>query len=300
MCLLLSDPHCYSLSTPQGEDGEPTWLGIDGMSDGAQTSGFNTPDVSRPGTPEEVPNIPAGERDGLPLPSSSKRGRTFAREAAKLVALHKAKTMFKSKAKRKEADSKKETSTTSQKSAKDPRAKSEPLLKGAMYDDEVRPGPQKLTPGGGVLSALLKLYEQPQSERSSQATLVPSAANSPPEASASATGFFGGANALGAPESVPTPQAFANEVQRRANLHLNGMLSDAGTNAELNRISTPQLYTSKQNGILNALQQSTASMTGAASPNSTLPVHPTRGRQENLQYVYLTNATSAWRKADIW
>lgn len=270
-------------STPVTEDGELAWPGMDGMSDGVQTSGFNTPDVSTPGTPEEVPNIPPGERDGLPLPSS-KRGRSFTKEAAKLVAVHKAKTMFKGKAKKKEVEKMKSAPESSKPTVKDPRARSEPILlaRGAMYDDEVRPGSQKSTVGGGVLSALLKLYEQPQSERSSQATLVPSAASTPPEASTSATGFFQNTGTHRAPEVLPTSLSFADEVQRRSNLQLNSMLNSESKHADNPQIVQPRPYTPKhQNGILNALQQSTGAMTGAASPVSSSATHSVRGLGEH-------------------
>lgn len=249
------------------------------MSDGMQTSGFNTPEASRPGTPEEVPNIPPGERDGLPLPSSSKRGRTFTREAARLVAVHKAKTMFKSKAKRKDESHNRSASNVSSSSQSDPRSRSEPVMlaRGAMYDDEVPPSVPKATAGGGVLSALLKLYEQPQSERSSQATLVPSSASTPPESSTPARGPIHGGGSHRAPEELPTPIAFANEARRRGNLQLNNMFSGSAARKETripSQPSTPKL----QDSIFGALQQSTAAMTGAASPASanarSAPVRP--------------------------
>lgn len=272
-------------STPLTEDGDGAWSGMDGTSDGMLTSGYNTPDVSRPGTPEDVPNIPLGERDGLPLPSS-KRGRSFTKEAAKLVALHKAKTMFKSKGKKREVESKVSASTSSKSAPQDPRARSAPLLSagGAVYDDEVRPGSHKSAPGGGVLSALLKLYEQPQSERSSQATLVPSAASTPPETAASATGFFQNAGRHGGPEKLPSSLAFADEVQRWNDLQLNSMLNSGSNHADTERTAQPQPYKPKtQNGILSALQQSTAAMTGAASPISSSAAQSIRGLADNAK-----------------
>lgn len=252
------------------------------MSDGMQTSGFNTPDVSRPGTPEELPNIPLGEKDGLPLPSSSKRGRTFTREAAKLVAIHKAKTMFKSK--RKGDGHKREGSSGS--APRDPRSSSEPLRasKNAARDDSL---PSELsrnpTAGGGVLSALLKLYEQPQSERSSQATLVPSAAGTPPEGAPT----FARAGPHQTPGDPSSTAAFANEVRRRSNIQLGNMFS--GTSAKVDNNSnawqrppTP----SQQGGLFGALQQSNAVLTGAASPyasNAATP--PLKRPSPTLEYV---------------
>lgn len=185
-----------------------------------QTPAGNTPDVSRPGTPEDVPYIPAGERDGLPLPSSSKRGRTFAREAAKLVAVHKAKTMFRSKRK---CNLPKSSSAT----ARNPLGNSAPLRSEAadVYYNEKPQEARTAASGGGVLSALLKLYEQPQSERSSQATLVTSTASTPEGLPPALRPFQGGSSRPVTESSTASARAFADEVRRRGDIQLNNMLN---------------------------------------------------------------------------
>lgn len=284
-CIPYSSTSCpYRPSTPQNEEGEPVWPTFDGLSDGAQTSGFNTPDVSRPATPEELPNIPAGERDGLPLPSSSKRGRTFTREAAKLVAVHKAKTMFKSK--KKQPSHKPGESSSSAGPSADSKASSETLRHGrrASREAELPADLRKAAPTGGVLSALLKLYEQPHSERSSQATLVPSTASTPPESMAAFTKPVQGGGTHRAPEELAVPLSFADEVHRRGNLQLNSMLDSLNAQSNGAPASSRQNQPAKHaDGILGALHQSNAILTGAASPISSGAMAPPKRPESGLK-----------------
>ncbi|KAG0147270.1 hypothetical protein CROQUDRAFT_480959 [Cronartium quercuum f. sp. fusiforme G11] len=113
-----------------------------------------TPDSSRPVTPDSDLDIPFGERDGLPS-DPNRRPRTFTREAAKLVSLHKFKLGVSSSRRR------------------------EPTLGTAQAGASGALGPianaiprSGIPVGKGVLSSLLGLYNQPTSAQSSSATLL--------------------------------------------------------------------------------------------------------------------------------
>lgn len=219
----------------------------------------NTPDASRPASPITEPlNIPSGERDGLPINVSSTRaGRAFTKEAAKLVAVHKAKGMFMNSVKNRGNGSRHATSSREA----SPVRRHETIAAGAQYDDEVAPGADRPTQGVGVLSALLKLYEQPQSVHSSSTTLVPSRSGSPAR-----------------------PTHTHHEHDQRHSQHGNASPPDHGSH----RPRTPQLqqFISKaadrvqhfrddrdrpaaarsKGGVFGALQASAFSLGGAASP----------------------------------
>jgi hypothetical protein len=148
-------------------------------------SAFTTPDVSRPGTPtfEDVDIVRAvprcltwrgadesaqlhGERDGLPISSQRQAAAAFKRQAAKLVAVHKAKERFMSAGARK---------SHGQGVDADAVAAALRTVSPRASADEERPAQPAPAPAGkGVLSSLLRLYDgpQPPSMNSSQATLV--------------------------------------------------------------------------------------------------------------------------------
>jgi hypothetical protein len=180
-------------------------------------------------------NIPAGERDGLPIASSSKRGRTFTKEAAKLVAVHKAKSMLKRPGHLRNNSA--ENSPT--------RARGVTSVSRTLYDDDIPAGAQRQAQGSGVLSALLKLYDQPQSAYSSSATLVASQGSTPGDRSPG--------NDLSQGRSEPS--GISDGRQHVANFfRASGRSSQA---ASRDRV-----------GVIGALQTSALNLSGAAQPAS--------------------------------
>jgi hypothetical protein len=262
---------------------------MDGLSDGLRTPGsaFATPDASRPPSPEAVSHIPPGEKDGLPLSSTStKRGRTFTREAAKLVAFHKAK-MFKGKKKptshARGASGSSDVSPTRRGAS----TESAYINRSSIYNDQpATPSVNRPPSGGGVLSSLLRLYDQPQSEYSSSATLVPSRANTPP---ASSEGFplVQGTSNHRAPAELPVPPSFASEVRRRSQIQLNSMLNGASHRVDTIRDwhERPSSSDKSKHGLASALQQSTAALAGAASPAASSITASAKRPGHNVEYV---------------
>lgn len=238
---------------------------------GGLSSGGATPETSRPGTPEEGLNIPPGEQDGLPLPSA-KRGRTFTREAAKLVAMHKAKSFFRGR--RSGRSSPASTSPVRGKG----RIQSQSTHKGALYDDDPPPGRDRPVQGAGVLSALLKLYEQPQSAYSSSATLVPSRSSSPaPESPTTSTHRNGShdnsESTHRAPDVLDSPPTFSKRNRPSSTSQLSSLIRGAA-----DRITDDRPAAAKNKaGVFGALQASALSLATAATPaGSTISPAPER------------------------
>lgn len=192
--------------------------------------------------------------------------------------------MFKSR--KKEAVRKPEASSSHARSSADPRAASEPLRQATRSSREVDLTPEirKSAPTGGVLSTLLKLYEQPQSERSSQATLVPSTASTPPESVTGSGRPVHGGGTHRAPEELAVPLSFANEVRRRGNLQLNSMFGNSSPEGNLAPSAAKQTQLGRHaNGIYGALHQSNAVLTGAASPSSSEVKAPSKRPENGLK-----------------
>lgn len=159
-----------------------------------------------------------GERDGLPTFAKS-NNRLFSKEAAKLVAVHKAKGKFQNLTNRyrgvdphavtaalerhvsnspsktnrhqrdpsteeKEVERLEEAVDVGKGAVKDERRHSKTPFHFPRWNTSTSTlnAPPKSAAGTGILSSLLKLYELPQSVASSQATLVPigSEGNTPP------------------------------------------------------------------------------------------------------------------------
>lgn len=284
-------PGHVSVSVPSTPADEPygfDWTGTSGASDGMRTPGVAsdpvTPEVSRPGTPDEHLPIPSGERDGLPLPAG-KRGRTFTREAAKLVAMHKAKNAFLG---RKPGQSHADASASSSADTSPVRSKNVPgpsksALKAreALYNDEhTISTPAPPVPGGsGVLSTLLKLYEQPQSNHSSQATLVAGSSRAPSpdhlETSPNVPTASPQRSQHRAPATLDTPPAFS-EKRQRSNPQLSGFFKDAAVKWHDYRDDRPATAKSHA-GVFGALGASSFALAGAATPTgSTVAPAPQR------------------------
>lgn len=256
-------------STPVEEiDGFPWASNADGASDGTRTPGGGvTPDSgSRPGSPEAHIDIPAGEQDGLPLPSS-KRGRTFTREAAKLVAMHKAKNAFLA---RRSGHARSSAEGSPTRSAPAKKSASAQAAREALFNEAPSTSTSQNAPSGtGVLSTLLKLYEQPGSAYSSQATLVASRPASPDvphqiDASQNRPNTSGSVSHQ-APARLDTPSSFSDNARVRSNPHLGNLFKDAANRWQDYREDRPAAAKS-HGGVFGALQASTFNLTGVATP----------------------------------
>lgn len=238
--------------------------GLEGASDGSRTPATmpNTPDVSRPPSPVMTAQIPSGERDGLPISASAaKRNRTFTREAAKLVAVHSAKDKLLAG-----RDRRRQT-TTSDASDRPSPAKSirvnHPAV-GALYDDEEAPRPVPPQQATGVLSALLRLYENP-SARSSNATLVTSRPESPHDNTT--------ASHVASQPQPPAPTPASSKIsptasladRRNAHMQLPRALKNVAQRVQDYREDRPSTARS-EGGVFGALQASAFSLGGAATP----------------------------------
>ena len=219
----------------------------------------NTPETSRPGTPtyeNEGIDIMAGERDGLPT-SGERSARKFGREAAKLVAVHKAKGRFRSMGSRHRPQG--EGGVDAAAVAAALRAD---LARKEVTDDAARaaaannPAPHSAGKSGGrgVLSSLLRLYDQP-SMASSQATLVDSSPPRPPPPSRPS--FDGLSNAL------RSAGRSAGDAMTKATPFL-----DFGDRPAQARSS---------GGVFAALQAGALDLAGPAAPRNTT-VRPAPGR----------------------
>ena len=240
-----------------------------------RTPGGITPDSSRPGTPEERLNIFSGEQDGLPI-ASSNRGRTFTRDAAKLVALHKAKSMIlpQRPGPSHANDKSHHTSPSIAKARK------------ALYNDEVPAGAQKSTRGIGVLSALLTLYEQPQKAHSSQATPVDNGVE--PLVSDQAPGAPSATPATGPPLSATThrvsedhsiPPSLHENKGRLNQPHLGNFFRETASRlSDYHQGSYDRPPEAKsRGGVFGALQASAIGLAGPATPTaSTVAPAPER------------------------
>ncbi|GAA95938.1 uncharacterized protein L969DRAFT_160713 [Mixia osmundae IAM 14324] len=113
---------------------------------GTPPSGMTTPATSRPGTPDSDIDIIDGERDGLPTnQSQSRQNKMFTRQAAKLVAVHKAKGRFTALAERARANN----------AGKEHKAKT----KEELIQELAPPGPDF-----GILSNILRRAKSNESE----------------------------------------------------------------------------------------------------------------------------------------
>ncbi|OAV91395.1 hypothetical protein PTTG_05692 [Puccinia triticina 1-1 BBBD Race 1] len=139
-----------------------------------------TPDQSRPGTPDSDLHIPFGERDGLPS-NPNRKPRTFTREAANLVSLHKfniAAALGRSHPAQAAGPSgpakRLGTAASHNATVRENRALGASLGLSASGSGSGRAGFRGpgMSMGNGVLSSLLHLYNHPPSAQSSSATLI--------------------------------------------------------------------------------------------------------------------------------
>ncbi|KAI9626986.1 hypothetical protein H4Q26_017619 [Puccinia striiformis f. sp. tritici PST-130] len=120
------------------------------------TTPMATPDQSPPGKAGSNLDIPFGERDGLPS-NPNQKPRTFTREAANLVSLHK----FNMSA-----------ALGRGRSGQSIRANVLSKRLGTASSHNATSAGLGITMGNGVLSSLLHLYNHPTSAQSSSATLI--------------------------------------------------------------------------------------------------------------------------------
>lgn len=216
----------------------------------------NTPEGSRPATPtyeDEPIDIIAGERDGLPT-SGERATRAFGREAAKLVAVHKAKGRFRSLGGRGRQGEGGVDAAAVAAALRADMARAEVTQEGARAGSSSRPAPAAKPAGHGVLSSLLRLYDQP-SLASSQATLVdPSPPRPPPPSRPSFDGLGSALRSAGrsAGEAVTKAAPFLEFNDRPAQARSSG-------------------------GVFAALQAGALDLAGPAAPRNTT-VRPAPGR----------------------
>lgn len=198
-----------------------------------------------------------GETDGLPNASSTSLKR-FQRQAAKLIAVHRAKNAFKSAGSQHRSHA---AQLTSASGGVDPNALQEALARTTRLEEGVRPSngledTQQFTGTVGVLGSLLQLYseQQQQSERSaasSSATLV-----NPPEPLSSED-----------PSRGPSPRALTFAIRRAAE-----GVGDA-VRKPISRLSED-----RHPSAIGALQGSSLNLAGIATPSaSVLRPNPERG-----------------------
>lgn len=171
----------------------------------------------------------------------------------------------------------------------------------ALFDDEspsMSASQGAAGSGGGVLSTLLKLYEQPQSNFSSQATLVPSRPPSPDLVAAN--DVLGTADPLPAggthlaPARPDTPPSFSANTRNRSNPQLSALFREAAGKWQDLRDDRPSAARS-QGGVFGALQASTFNLTGAATPaGSTIAPAPKRPgfRIESAALMLITSCST--------
>ncbi|POW20757.1 hypothetical protein PSHT_03173 [Puccinia striiformis] len=141
------------------------------------TTPMATPDQSRPGTPDSDLDIPFGERDGLPS-NPNRKPRTFTREAANLVSLHKF-NMSAALGRGRSGPSsganvlgkRLGTAASHNATVRENRTVGAGVGLSSTGASTGRAG-LGITMGNGVLSSLLHLYNHPTSAQSSSATLI--------------------------------------------------------------------------------------------------------------------------------
>ncbi|KAI7963751.1 hypothetical protein MJO29_004178 [Puccinia striiformis f. sp. tritici] len=141
------------------------------------TTPMATPDQSRPGTPDSDLDIPFGERDGLPS-NPNRKPRTFTREAANLVSLHKF-NMSAALGRGRSGPSsganvlgkRLGTAASHNATVRENRTIGAGVGLSSTGASTGRAG-LGISMGNGVLSSLLHLYNHPTSAQSSSATLI--------------------------------------------------------------------------------------------------------------------------------
>ncbi|PLW35452.1 hypothetical protein PCANC_14677 [Puccinia coronata f. sp. avenae] len=161
-------PYKYNPPSPRDASYLPTGT--------TPNSNMATPDQSRPGTPDSDLDIPFGERDGLPS-NPNRKPRTFTREAANLVSLHKfnmTSALGRSHHPGQGLGPGKRLGTAASHNATVREHRALGINFNSSTAGASRSGfkPPGMPVGNGVLSSLLHLYNHPSSAQSSSATLI--------------------------------------------------------------------------------------------------------------------------------
>ncbi|KAA1091202.1 hypothetical protein PGT21_028315 [Puccinia graminis f. sp. tritici] len=265
------------------------------------TTPMATPDQSRPATPDSDLDIPFGERDGLPS-NPNRKPRTFTREAANLVSLHKfnmcsaAGRSQPGQAIRPSVPGKRLGTAASHNAT----VRENRVLGANLGLAAAAPGPSRsglkgagISMGNGVLSSLLHLYNHPSSAQSSSITLINGGSDEESDAggegSRSANSHTRATNLdnrhVTPPPILPThQQPVANNQTYEADANKDPPASSRssfdpilsarqkivqGFSKVIQKFDTERPATARSNaGVFGALQASAMGLGGVASPTA--------------------------------